>query len=69
MEEQNKQSSEEPKVPRHEIHLPGFLVQEKVGLGAAIKRVTYRLGVKRPCRGCDQRAAALDRWMVFTPRR
>jgi hypothetical protein len=49
------------------MHLPGFVLDEEVGLGDVIKRVTYAMGIK-PCGGCEQRAAALNRWMVFTPR-
>jgi hypothetical protein len=38
---------------------------EDIGLGDAIKQVTYAFGIK-PCGGCNQRAAALNRWLVFT---
>jgi hypothetical protein len=41
------------------------LIEEEVGLGDVIKRVTYALGVK-PCVGCDKRAAALNQWMRFS---
>ncbi len=54
--------------PRHRVRLPGFLVEEEIGLGAAIARATTYLGI-RPCGGCKRRAAALDRWLAFTPRR
>jgi hypothetical protein len=47
------------------VQLPGFLVEEEIGLGDALKRVTYATGIK-PCRGCQKRAAAMNRWMVFT---
>jgi hypothetical protein len=47
------------------LRLPGFISDEQVGLGDAVKRVTYAMGV-RPCGGCEQRAAALNRWAVFT---
>jgi hypothetical protein len=47
------------------VRLPGLIQGDEVGLGDAIKRVTYVLGV-RPCGGCQQRARALNRWMVFT---
>lgn len=47
------------------VRLPGFLKDEEIGLGEAIKRATYALGI-RACGGCEQRAAALNRWMVFT---
>ena len=47
--------------------LPGFVSDKDIGLGDAIKRVTYTLGIK-PCGGCERRAAALNRWFVFTGR-
>jgi len=49
----------------YRVRLPGFISEEEVGLGDAIKRVTYAMGI-RPCGGCERRAAALNRWMVFT---
>ena len=49
----------------HRVRLPGFIGDEEIGLGDAIKRTTAYLGIK-PCGGCQQRAAALNRWMVFT---
>lgn len=49
----------------HRVRLPGFIKDEEVGLGDAIKRVTYAMGIK-PCTGCEKRAAALNRWMRFT---
>jgi hypothetical protein len=51
--------------PAHRVRLPGFLVEEEVGLGDLIKRVTYVMGIK-PCSGCEKRAAALNRWMTFS---
>jgi len=50
------------------VRLPGFVGDEEVGLGEAIKRVTGSVGV-RPCAGCNRRAAALDRWVVVGRRR
>ena len=47
------------------VRLPGFIKDEEVGLGDAVKRVTYTFGIK-PCGGCERRAGALNRWMVFT---
>ena len=32
--------------------------------GDVVQRVTYAVGIK-PCGGCERRAAALNRWMVF----
>ncbi len=49
----------------HRVRLPGFLIEEEIGLGDAIKRVTYAMGIK-PCDGCEERALALNRWMRFT---
>jgi hypothetical protein len=49
----------------YRVRLPGFLVEKEVGLGDAINRVTYGMGV-RPCGGCEKRAAALNSWVVFT---
>jgi hypothetical protein len=50
--------------PAHEVRLPGFVTDEQIGLGDAITRVTSYIGL-RPCGGCQRRAAALNRWMVF----
>jgi hypothetical protein len=51
----------------HRVRLPGFMVEEDMGLGDVVKRVTYAMGIK-PCGGCETRAAALNRWMVFSGR-
>jgi hypothetical protein len=48
----------------YRVHLPGFTGKE-VGLGDVIKHATSAVGI-RPCTGCDRRAAALNRWLVFT---
>ena len=48
----------------HRVRVPGFIVQEEVGLGDVIKRVTYAFGIT-PCAGCQRRAAALNRWISF----
>jgi hypothetical protein len=47
------------------VRLPGFLVEEEIGLGDVIKRVTYAMGVT-PCGGCEKRAVALNRRVVFS---
>lgn len=52
---------------RYRVRLPGFILHEDVGLGTIVKRVTSAFGV-RPCGGCEQRAAALNRWLVFISR-
>jgi hypothetical protein len=57
-------SEKEPQSEPHRVRLPGFLVEENVGLGDAIKRVSYAMGIK-PCGGCEKRASALNRWMYF----
>jgi hypothetical protein len=49
----------------YRVRLPGFISDEQVGLGDVVKRATYAMGIK-PCGGCGRRAAALNRWMVFT---
>lgn len=56
--------SEKDKTP-FRVHLPGF-IQEEVGLGDVIKRVTYAMGIT-PCAGCEQRATTLNQWMTFSP--
>ncbi|GII75704.1 hypothetical protein Sru01_06860 [Sphaerisporangium rufum] len=52
---------------RFAVRLPGFLVEEEIGLGEVIKRATTSAGI-RPCGGCGERAARLDRLVRFTPR-
>jgi hypothetical protein len=49
----------------HRVRLPGFLVEEEIGLGDMIKKTTYAMGIQA-CGGCEKRAAALNRWMTFT---
>jgi hypothetical protein len=55
-------------VATHRVRLPGFINDGEIGVGDVIKRATSYLGV-RPCGGCERRAAALNRWMVFARRR
>jgi hypothetical protein len=50
------------------VRLPGFVSDEDVGLGDVVKRATSTFGI-RPCGGCERRAAALNRWLVFHSRR
>ncbi|MGH6838355.1 MAG: hypothetical protein ACREDT_06080 [Methylocella sp.] len=54
--------------PAHRVRLPGFISDEEVGLGDAVKRVTYAVGIK-PCGGCAQRATRLNRWLAISGRR
>ncbi len=49
------------------VHLPGFVMSEDVGLGDVLKRATSAVGVN-PCGGCVRRAAALNRWLIFSRR-
>jgi len=51
--------------PTHRVRLPGFIIEDEIGLGDVIKRATSAVGI-RPCAGCGRRAASLNRWMVFT---
>jgi hypothetical protein len=60
--------SHESKRSGHPVRLPGFIAEEDVGLGDVVKRVTYAVGIK-PCMGCEQRAATLNNWVVFSGRR
>jgi hypothetical protein len=60
-----KISTSDSKREPFRIRLPGFIRDEEIGLGDVVKRVTYAAGV-RPCGGCEKRAAALNRRIVFT---
>jgi len=53
--------------PQRRLRLPGFIVDEEVGLGDAIKRATSYLGIQA-CGDCERRAATLNRWLSFTNR-
>ena len=57
--------SDGKKQPPVHLRLPGFVSDEDIGLGDAIMRATGYLGIK-PCGGCQKRAAALNRRVVFT---
>ncbi len=46
------------------VRLPGFLIEEEVGLGDLFKKATYTMGLKH-CGGCENRATTLNSWMVF----
>jgi hypothetical protein len=52
---------------KHRVVLPRFIVRNPVGAGQVVKRVASAVGVK-PCAGCEQRAAGLDRWLRIEPR-
>ena len=53
--------------PPHRVRLPGFIPDEEIGLGDVITRATSYVGIT-PCGGCQRRAAALNRRVVFTGR-
>lgn len=57
--------AERQKHEPHRARLPGFVIDEDIGLGTIVKRVTSTFGIK-PCGGCEKRAARLNRWLVFT---
>lgn len=64
MKKQKVVGTNKPETPAHRVRLPGFVLDEEIGLGDVIKRATYAIGIK-PCSGCDKRAAVLNRWMTF----
>jgi hypothetical protein len=49
-----KREQNQRKRQPHRVRLPGFLIEEEIGLGDAIKRVTYAMGIN-PCSGCEKR--------------
>ncbi len=63
----NKEETKPEREPSR-VRLPGFIRDEEIGVGDAIKRVTQAVGI-RPCGGCERRAAALNRRWVLTGRR
>jgi hypothetical protein len=65
MKKRNKQEDDEVKTQPHRVRLPGFLIDEELGLGDFIKRATSYVGIK-PCGACQRRAAAVNRWVVFS---
>jgi hypothetical protein len=68
---QEKDESASPSNGREQkplrIRLPGFVSDQEIGLGNALKRTTRYLGIK-PCSGCERRAEALNRWITITGR-
>jgi len=63
----NETETDDTAQSAYRVRLPGFVSDDEIGLGDAIKRVTRVFGVQ-PCGGCERRAAALNRWVVFTGR-
>jgi len=64
-ERTDREAGEKKKRQPYRVRLPGFVRDQEVGLGDVIKRATSSAGI-RPCGGCLGRAAALNRWTVFT---
>ena len=56
-----------PRKTPYQVRLPGFVRENEVGLGEVIKRATSATGIT-PCAPCEQRAAVLNRWLVFSRR-
>jgi hypothetical protein len=65
MQTENPTATDKTLLTAHTLRLPGFITDQEIGLGDLVKRITYVAGIK-PCGGCERRAAALNRWMVFT---
>jgi len=61
-------SAEQHEHSPHRVRLPGFIADQEIGLGDVVKRATSYVGIQ-PCGQCKDRAAALNRWLVFTNRR
>ena len=47
------------------VCLPGFIIEDELGLGDLVKTMTSGIGIK-PCGGCQQRAAAMNRMITFS---
>ena len=65
MIEEEEKVKETNQARPYPVRLPGFVRDEEIGLGDVVKRATYAMGIQ-PCGGCRWRAAALNRWVVFT---
>jgi len=60
---QHAETQAQPRV----VRIPGFVSDEPIGLGEVIKRSTSAIGIK-PCGGCIERAARLNKKIVFVPK-
>ncbi len=60
-QQESKPAGQQPR----RVRLPGFLIGDEVGLGDAVKRITYALGIKT-CGGCERRAQTLNQWIRFS---
>jgi hypothetical protein len=65
VEDDNPATKDEAQSKPYRVRLPGFVADEAIGFGDVVQRVSYAIGIK-PCGGCERRAAAMNRWMVFT---
>lgn len=65
MKKRERKATRDAERQTHRVRLPGFLIEDEIGLGDVIKRVTYAVGIK-PCGGCEKRATALNQWMHFS---
>jgi hypothetical protein len=65
--DEGKESNAPREQPQHRVRLPGFIADDEIGLGDLIRRATSYVGIKA-CGGCEQRARALNGWLVFAPR-
>lgn len=62
----SEERTKDERQPRR-VRLPGFVSDQDIGLGDAIKRAASSFGI-RPCGGCTRRADALNLWLSFTRR-
>jgi len=58
MQDDNSAAKDKSQSKPYQVRLPGFVVDEAVGLGDAVQRVTYAMGIK-PCGGCERRFLAI----------
>ena len=65
--EDNRSVHEQDDNQPYKVRLPGFIADQEVCLGDVIKHTTAYFGIK-PCGGWEQRAAALNNWLIFTRR-
>ncbi len=64
MSRTSQEDGRDPPRRPYRVRMPGFVSDEDIGLGDVITKSTSALGI-RPCGGCAERAAALNRWVVF----
>lgn len=49
----------------YKVRLPGFMLENEIGLGDVLKQATSTFGIKT-CNSCEERANKLNGWFVFT---